>query len=174
MSRGFKIVDGKKYLRIEVSTSGCKGCAGEYDGELCGKLEEGVSRDSCCHEYIFKEDKSYVRPKEETPKEPSKAPVSDNKPHPHRDLIIAWVNGAKIEYRHKDACAWFDAHIPYWSPDIEYRLKPTKKPDVVRRMFVEAQPTLDNAYNSPNLELVFDGETGELKEARIIGSSNDE
>lgn len=169
MSRGFKIVDGKKYLRIEVGTSTCKGCAGQYDGELCGKLEETVSRDGCCYEYIFKEDKSSAEPKEETPKEP----VGDNKPHPHRDLIIAWANGAKIEHRYNGTCRWFDVNTPCWASDFEYRLKPAKKPDVVRRMFVEAQPTLDNAYNPPNLELIFDGETGELKETRIIKDSND-
>ena len=169
MSRGFNIVDGKKYLMIEVSNPTCKGCAGEYDNELCNELFTGY----CHDEYIYEEDKSYAEPKEETPKEPSKVPVSDNEPHPHRDLIIAWANGAKIEHRYNGTYKWFDVNTPCWASDFEYRLKPAKKPDVVRRMFVEAQPTLDNAYDPPNLELIFDGETGELKEARIIKDSND-
>lgn len=58
-------------------------------------------------------------------------------PHPHKELIIAWANGAKIQYRLNDFDEWHDLEHKYfengaqitwgnptWNPDIQYRIKP--------------------------------------------------
>ena len=89
------------------------------------------------------------------------------KPHKHRDLIIAWANGSEIEYLGV-AGKWKSIDTPEWYETIEYRIKPEPKPDQIRTMFVELHPKLDNAYNKPNLKLIFDGETEKLKAAEII------
>jgi len=43
------------------------------------------------------------------------------KPHKHRDLIIAWANGEKIQYyAHHE---WANINYPSWDEDTEYRIK---------------------------------------------------
>ena len=50
-----------------------------------------------------------------------------NPSHKYRDLIIAWANGAEIEYYNEVFDAWFALRGSIlWSEDIEYRIKPTK------------------------------------------------
>jgi hypothetical protein len=65
--------------------------------------------------------------------------------HKHYDLIIAWANGAKIQYLGWDVEAgemnrlfgkkletrvWIDCDTtPNWYTDFEYRIKPEPKPD---------------------------------------------
>lgn len=92
---------------------------------------------------------------------------TEKQQHKHRELIIAWANGAAIECRN-DVVDWFETENPSWCLDTEYRVKPETKPDQSRTMFVELHPRLDNAYNKPNLKLTFDGETGKLKATEII------
>lgn len=56
-----------------------------------------------------------------------------NKPHKHRDIIIAWANGAQIQYKcylvdPSQSCRlfrWVDINCPFWSEDVEYRIKPS-------------------------------------------------
>ena len=51
-------------------------------------------------------------------------------PHPHKDLIIAWANGAKIQCKDKNTDnKWFDvsANSPLWNDHLEYRIKPQTK-----------------------------------------------
>lgn len=43
-------------------------------------------------------------------------------PHKHKDLIIAWANGAVIQY--KDTTVWRTVDHPSWSSLGEYRIKP--------------------------------------------------
>lgn len=46
------------------------------------------------------------------------------KPHKHKDLIIAWANGAKVQvYRPFDE-VWKDCEHPFWDESSEYRIKP--------------------------------------------------
>jgi len=46
-------------------------------------------------------------------------------PHPHKDLIIAWANGAQIQRKYALTEEWTNAsNSPLWSPDTEYRIKP--------------------------------------------------
>jgi hypothetical protein len=50
----------------------------------------------------------------------------------------------------------------------QWRVKPTRAPDVVKRLFIELEPSLDNAHNKPNVEFTFDGETKSLKKAEVL------
>lgn len=88
------------------------------------------------------------------------------KPHKHAELIKAWADGEKIQYRFNDT--WINIDEPKWDVTKKYRIKPEKVDPIVRHMFVEANPTLDNAYNEPNLKLTFDGDSGKIINVEII------
>ena len=51
-----------------------------------------------------------------------------NPPHKHRDLIIAWANGADIQYRSKNDGEWITHTEPRWLDSFIYRIKPAKTP----------------------------------------------
>ena len=88
--------------------------------------------------------------------------------HIHYDLILAWANGAEIECR-SDGLRWGRCQpTPIWYSDIEYRIKPQPKPNLVREALIvnslSAGPMLYAASPSEaNIVLVFDGETNKLK-----------
>lgn len=45
-------------------------------------------------------------------------------PHKHRDVIIAWANGAEIQRRSEGESDWVDSVNPVFSVRSEYRIKP--------------------------------------------------
>lgn len=92
--------------------------------------------------------------------------VVTNKPHPHKDLIIAWASGANIQF--SNGGTWEDIEPPSWNVNKKYRIKPEPKPDVVKELFAEVDPLLDLSYKAPNLRLTFCGETGKLKSAEVL------
>ena len=47
--------------------------------------------------------------------------------HKHYDCIIAWANGAKMEYRSSSDGPWLAAKIPIWVDDYEFRIAEPKK-----------------------------------------------
>lgn len=49
---------------------------------------------------------------------------TNNKPHPHAELIKAWADGAKIQLKVRDAEKWIDTDSPVWNKCHEYRIKP--------------------------------------------------
>ena len=49
-----------------------------------------------------------------------------NPPHKHKDLIIAWANGADIEHKYGD---YWRISSPKWSTSQKYRIKPSEKSD---------------------------------------------
>lgn len=55
--------------------------------------------------------------------------------HKHKDLIIAWANGAEIEQK-GTYTEWSD-FLGFWfeSDALEYRIKPEPKPDVAEKNF---------------------------------------
>lgn len=58
--------------------------------------------------------------------------------HEYADLIIAWANGAEIQYRNRPNEIWRDANPqPSWAPGVQYRIKPT---NVVRWLPVMQMP----------------------------------
>ena len=51
-----------------------------------------------------------------------------NPPNKHKEFIIAWANGADIEYRSfGDTGSWSYTPHPWWSSSLEYRIKPQQK-----------------------------------------------
>lgn len=112
---------------------------------------------------------------------------------PHADLIVAWANGATIQRESrfqkvldgKYVTEWLDDPDPRWSGNINYRIKPERKPDIVIDSWVytwtdaEGMDQLEYSRGDmtnigPNLQLTFDGETGELKAARLLTQGGDE
>jgi hypothetical protein len=89
--------------------------------------------------------------------------------HKHADLIKAWADGAIIEVKYKDD-EWQFRHNPTWHFDNEYRIKPIS--DVVRyynvSQFGSVHEHERKDLESWDLEIYFDGETGELKSAKVI------
>lgn len=47
--------------------------------------------------------------------------------HKHADVIIAWAEGAEIEYRKSPQYIWNSAEYPGWYENYEYRVKPPAK-----------------------------------------------
>lgn len=103
--------------------------------------------------------------------------------HKHAELIKAWADGAQIQYQDENCggLIWCNIGDPRWMEDVQYRIKPTPKPDVVRNITVEAtlkcgetcgeafvQVFKSGKYIFPNLRLTFDGETGVLKSAEVL------
>jgi hypothetical protein len=102
--------------------------------------------------------------------------------HKHADLIHAWADGATIQFRNSDAY-WEDLNKEGfgWWAHREYRIKPEPKEDTVEYMRImrvqrdsRIAPEVTYYSNNPkfnyicNLVLIFDGETGELKNAEVI------
>lgn len=100
------------------------------------------------------------------------------KPHKHRDLIIAWADGAEIEYRPVDHPDWHSNPYPTWDGPGEYRIKQQPKPDYERVFKLEANPVLGLRFSDCTNEVrnlgeqwiccTFDGETCRLKAVEII------
>jgi len=55
------------------------------------------------------------------------------KPHKHAEVIHAWANGAKVQMKW-ESVGWQDSTDPTWSPEWEYRIKPSEK--VVRWLWI--------------------------------------
>lgn len=52
--------------------------------------------------------------------------------HKHYDLILAWADGANIQYRCSGFDDWRDcACRPAWDEHVEYRIKPADPEDLV-------------------------------------------
>lgn len=105
-------------------------------------------------------------------------------PHKWAKEIIAWANGAEIEYRYErggnitvDGYRWsewipFSYLIPWHIEDCyEYRIKPEKKPDsrVPLRLCLGMNgPFLPVSASDNNFVATFDGDTGKLKAVELL------
>ena len=100
--------------------------------------------------------------------------ASTKVPHKHAELIKQWADGATIQYKRKTNDEWVDvlSNDPAWAIELTYRVKPEPKPDLVRYQFVTNVNTRTcfgpDASSIANLMLVFDGETGKLKDAQVL------
>jgi len=93
--------------------------------------------------------------------EPKVKQQSNNR-HLHADLIIAWANGAKIEYKNRDG-DWVKTPNPDWYTDIEYRIKPEA---VVRYFSLEQDWSAIEAQPDSNVKGVF--VNGKLQSIELI------
>ena len=56
-------------------------------------------------------------------------PVCHNAPHMHHKEIIAWAEGAQIQWFGLYSQKWNDSDgTPVWSTDVKYRVKPAVNP----------------------------------------------
>lgn len=100
--------------------------------------------------------------------------VNKPTPHKHAEVIKAWADGVKIEFRTDLREEWRELRTshPNWKEDFEYRVKPEHKPDVVRYAHADVQGNVSHSslveYPLDNLKLTFDGETGKLKDSKVI------
>ena len=99
------------------------------------------------------------------------------KPHKHAELIKAWADGAKIQLN--DDGFWIDVEPYGWDVDLEYRIKPEPKPDVIYYGVFDIDDVrsrkriIDSCFTSmadagDDIKLTFDGETGKLKSAEVL------
>ena len=99
--------------------------------------------------------------------------------HIHAELIKAWADGAKIEARYLKASGWTEWRLEeggfiWYKSGAEYRIKTGPATDIQDYLFVANKSSNDLVEinwvfkNSANLELIWDGETGELKDAKVI------
>jgi hypothetical protein len=91
-------------------------------------------------------------------------------PHKHAELIKAWADGAEIEYFSNAVAGWRPTTIPNWADNVEFRIKPEPKPDVVRYGYFGCKAILSERHEVGyhNAKFTFDGETGKLKSAEVI------
>jgi len=106
------------------------------------------------------------------------------KPHVHKDLIIAWANGAEIEFKLQEETEWRSYQTlgvpnnPMWNETTSYRIKPEPKPDVVRYFGIDKEDSYSDfmlterqlIHYSWNqyIKITFDGESGNPKSAEIV------
>jgi hypothetical protein len=99
------------------------------------------------------------------------------KPHKHAEVIKAWADGHTIQW--KDAFGdWNDIVYPRWDGmDFEFRIKPEPKPDVAKYFIFDTEDktpvdvelvTFSSFCRNKVIEVVWDGETGELKSSEVL------
>ena len=100
----------------------------------------------------------------------------------HYDLILEWACGSEIEYL--DGEEWIKTLTPSWYESSEYRIKPEHKPDIVLYAYSNScikdgtHAGLSSAWDlkfynnhfdkTPNIKLLYDGETKEFKDVEKI------
>lgn len=99
------------------------------------------------------------------------------KPQKHKLLILQWADGAEIQRYQPVEDRWVTCENPTWRPDMVYRIKRVPLPDI--KLGVQAYLELPYIARSntvlritplgecSNLQLIFDGETHELKDAIV-------
>ena len=103
------------------------------------------------------------------------------KPHKHAELIKAWADGAEVEYLRMGNEGWAPI-FKGWSWDCDfavlYRIKPERKPDIVKAFTLESHPLgglrfydatgFSREKDEQRIQVTFDGETGKLKSAEVL------
>lgn len=102
-------------------------------------------------------------------------------PHKHADVLRAIADGKEVQFKHRISHAWVTPeHVnPISNPEVEWRIKPERKPDVVGYVCVNNNTESNYVESSIaykcvqdlsrfNLRLTWDGETGKLKAAEVI------
>lgn len=87
-------------------------------------------------------------------------------PHKHRDVIIAWANGEKVQFKDDDGSIWLDHDLnvaPRFYEDYEYRIKPKR---VKKEGWVNVYP---DKYECHTTEFHFNKERADrmATEARV-------
>lgn len=95
----------------------------------------------------------------------------------HRDLIVAWANGADIQ------ClvggSWIGIDLPNWHDDAVFRVKPKEKVALIDLFYTDVNDDDDNwdAFTSesqcfnPNIKVTF-GEDNRPIKVELINGTN--
>jgi hypothetical protein len=91
--------------------------------------------------------------------------------HAHADLIREWVLDTRrgVQYRYTSSNEWEDCvDHPAWNNAIQYRFKPTPKPDYHVYTNILGESVQVSNIDGANIKLTFDGETNQLKAAEVL------
>lgn len=71
--------------------------------------------------------------------------ASRNPPHPHREVIIAWANGAEVETRSRGSERWQKVTAPTFLMDYDYRILQPKNSEAekLKAKIAKLQAKLD-------------------------------
>ena len=109
--------------------------------------------------------------------------MTKREPRVHAEVIKAWADGAEIEFF--DGDSWQDVvNGPSWSSHTRYRIKPEPKPDIVLESHVyiiserissrHDHISMNPFRGTPNVRLIFCGDTKQLKDASFISEGDSE
>ena len=87
--------------------------------------------------------------------------------HKHAKLIKAWAEGAKIQKFSKRSQRWEDTDNPSWGDDTEYRLRVDYTIELNAHI-LNGELFIDVGARFPNISLMFDATTSELKSVEMI------
>lgn len=102
-----------------------------------------------------------------------------NTPHKHAEVLRAIADGKTVQWR-SDA-EWHDAEFEPYTPmsklNLEWRVKPEPKPDVVAYIGIDNRESYSETFRdclsyvdhwNSQVKFIFDGETGKLKSAEVL------
>lgn len=81
--------------------------------------------------------------------------------HKHAEMIKAWADGAKIQFR--DSGQWWDTDEPSWNLNFKYRIKPELQEDVVKKFYLESNATLGLRFSEAYSDMDLRGRLGCIK-----------
>lgn len=83
--------------------------------------------------------------------------------HKHSEMIKAWADGFEIEVNRKNGEGWMDCNNPLWSELFDYRIKEVDFCEEIEIRYGGIVGT-----GNPNIRLIFDKDTFELKKSELI------
>ena len=88
------------------------------------------------------------------------------------DVLIAWAQGKDVQSLRRSGSIWIDWEVsnpPSINDGCQWRIKPEVKADIICKARVQPGAfSIGITGGKPNLQVVFDGETGELKSAEVM------
>jgi hypothetical protein len=99
--------------------------------------------------------------------------------HKHYDCIVAWADGAEIQWLSILTGHWEDVDMngKNWHEHYKYRIKPEPTPDVVKIFYLESHPFLGLRFSeeinpikdkTKRISCTFDSTTGKLKAVEMV------
>lgn len=105
------------------------------------------------------------------------------KPHKHAEVLIALAAGKEVQYAYNEK--WFidladfqHSPDPLTNPELLWRVKPDQKPDIAKSFKLESHPLAGIRFSdctdlpkNPGecwIKVIFDGETGRLKDVEVL------
>jgi hypothetical protein len=94
-----------------------------------------------------------------------------------KEILLALVEGKEVEYYDEAGNVWESVNtisvLTYFGEKY-LRIKPEIPKDIVVKEYKKYIPCLDDAYDEPNVEYVFDGVTHVLKSVKMLGEGTKE